>query len=171
MKTSLARLFATFIIGATLMCVKAATPASVNVININRTDGEIERLLIDANLDVTMSEQGTLLLVHPEITIEYQLSEVETITLDSDDEFVGPYDGTHQAGIDAPEITDNETVISLSPEEIRVSGGSDIILYDLKGVKIATSKAENGVATLSTTSLPKGIYIVKSGKSTLKVRI
>lgn len=171
MKTSLKKLFATFIIGAFCVCGQAATPTTFNVVNINRVDGETERLLIDAKLDISLSDEVTLLLVHPEITVEYQLSEVETITFDRDDTFTGLYEGDHQSGINDPEIAEGETVISVNTEEIRVSGGKDIVLYDLKGVIVATSKAEGGVAVLSTASLPEGIYIVKAGNSTLKIKL
>lgn len=171
MKTSLTKLFAALIIGATCVCGQAATPTTFNVVNINRVDGETERLLIDAKLDISLSDEGTLLLVHPEITVEYQIEEVETITFDRDDSFSGLYEGDHQSGINAPEIAEGETIISVSHEEIRVSGGKDIELYDLKGVKVATRKAEGGITVLPTTTLPEGIYIVKAGNSTLKIKL
>lgn len=171
MKISLAKLIATLVIGAAGIGVNAATPTTFNIMNINRTDGETERLLIDSKLDISLSETGTLLLVHPEITIEYEIAEVETITFDRDNEFTGLYEGDHQSGIETPVLPENETVISFSPDEIRVTGGQDILLYDLKGVKVAARKAEGGIASLPTSSLPKGVYIVKAGKSTLKIKL
>ena len=171
MNTSPAKFAIALILGVSAMSSQAATPTTFNVMNINRTDGETERLQIDAKLDISLSEEGTLLLVHPEITIEYLISEVETITFDRNDDFSDIYDGDHQSGISAPTSLEDGSTISVTAEAIKVGGNIDIQLYDLKGVMIATCKPENGVATLSTTSLPKGIYIVKAGNSILKIKI
>ena len=172
MKKSLARVAAALILGTASLFSQAASPTSFNLMNINRADGVTERLLIDTNLDFQLSEDGTLLLVHPEITIEYELTEIESFTFDYDKEMTETYQGDHQSGISSTEISEDNITFIVTLDEIRVNGSTDIIVYDLKGTKIASCKAnDNGQTTLSTKPLPKGVYIIKAGSSTLKVKI
>lgn len=148
----------------------AATPTTsttVNVLCINRTDGVTERLLLHTAMDVTMNAEGAILLVHPELTVELPAGSVANFTFEDNDDVTDTYDGDHKSGLATPEAPDSN--VSISPDGI--TAGSDIRVYDLKGVSVACIKAENGSAKLSAGSLPAGVYIVKSGLTTLKVKL
>lgn len=142
--------------------------AAVNALIINRTDGVSEYFKLDPDLNVMPSETGGILMVHPSITVEYLADEVENFTygaVEGDD----LYQGDHQLAIDAPEAPRRD--ISIAPDEISASGVDALELFDTAGRRVRAAKAADGSATLSLASLPKGIYILRAGSTTMKIKI
>lgn len=134
-----------------------------NIVRIERVDGVKEHLLLNEKLDIRISDAGTLMLVHPEITVEYELGEVGSISfayaLDPD-----LYDGDHESAINAPAAPDR--LIRISDEAI-IAGADDAIeAYDLKGRRIAAAKG-----SLDLHRLPAGsVYVIRIGSTSLKIK-
>lgn len=147
--------------------LNAATPSTFNILCINRTDGATERLMLHKALEISISPEGNICLQHPDITVEIPSAEVSNFTFERNDKITDVYDGDHRSAIDAPEAAAEG--LSITPDEI--SSCADIRVYDLKGVQVAACSADGGRAVLATSSLPSGIYIVKSGSTTLKIKL
>lgn len=167
MRKQLKRLVAALVIAFGAICSNAATPI-YNVLCINRTDGEVERLQLHADLRVGLSPEGHILLTHPEVIVEIPRDEVKDFTVVEDSHFTSVYDGNH-SGID--QVTAPAANISISSTAISATGVDGIAFYDLKGTQVTFAAAANGTATLAISSLAKGVYIVKAGKTTLKVTL
>lgn len=167
MKTLLRKTTLALLLGTGGTWLQAAGPATVNILCINRIDGVQERLMIHQDLKINVGAEGNIALVHPEITVEYVKGEVDFFTLERNTDATDIYDGDHQSGIAAPEAPGAQ--ISVTPEGI--TSAADIRVFDLKGVEVAVCRAEGGAATLPTASLPKGVYIVTSGSTTLKIKL
>lgn len=146
----------------------AATSASFNVLCIERTDGVQERLLLDADLKVSLSAEGNIVMDHPKITVIYNRDEVSHFTFDQE---TNPklYVGDHESSITTPEAP--ERTIRITAEGITASGPGAIVLYDLKGVEIDRAESNGSSATLRTSGQAHGVYIVHTGSTTLKIRL
>lgn len=150
--------------------VYAATPTTFNLLSISRADGVEEQLMIHQDLRVELSEEGHILLRHPEITVEYLIDEVDHFSFVRNTDATDTYVGDHQsASISSPKSPEDS--ISVAPGEIIATGGNDITVYDLKGMSVASARSESGSARIATSSLPKGVYILKSGTTVLKIRL
>lgn len=141
----------------------ASAAEKYNVVRIDRVDGVREHLLLDENLDIRIGEQGSLLLVHPEITVEYEISEIGSMSVAYVDD-AALYDGDHESGISTPEAP--ERLIRITEEAIAAGADDVITAYDLKGRKVASAKER-----LDLTRLPAGaVYIVRIGSTSLKIK-
>lgn len=168
MKKQLKRLLAALLPALAAVCAPAATP-TYNTLCINRADGVTEHLQLHKDLHIGLSPEGNIRLSHPTVTVEIAREDVKTFTVIDDKSFTEVYDGTHQSGI--VETASPECKVTISATEITVTGTDGIALYDIKGAKVGSTPAEDGRATLGISSLPKGVYILKSGKTTLKIII
>ncbi|MDE7336370.1 MAG: hypothetical protein K2N10_08725 [Muribaculaceae bacterium] len=136
---------------------------NLNIVNIIGTDGSREQLALHEKLDMKISPEGALLLIHPEVTVEYPLGELNRL------EFAhvanpGLYKGDHEAGIDAPQEPDNR--ITITPDAINCADSEAIAAFDIQGRKVAEAKG-----SLSLNRLPKGgVYIVRIGSTSLKIK-
>lgn len=147
----------------------SAAASQPNVLCINRTDGAQDRLILSEKLDVKTSDEGNILLIHPEITVEYSIEEVRNFTFE---EVENPevYEGDHQLAIEAPEIAGHD--ISVSDDGVRISGADTAVLYDIQGRELMRRKSTSGESILiETLSLPKGVYILRAGNTSLKIKI
>ncbi len=165
-----AKIILTAIAAVGALCTHAASPAtssSFNVLCINRADGVTERLLLHTAMGVTVNADGAIMLVHPELTVELPAADVANFTFEDNGDITDTYDGDHKSGISAPEAPAES--VAVSPDGI--TSPDDISVYDLKGVRVACVKAEGGSAKLLAGSLPSGVYIVKSGSTTLKIKL
>lgn len=136
---------------------------NLNIINIIGTDGSREQLALHEKLDFKISSEGALLLMHPEITVEYPLSELSRLEFAN---VANPalYKGDHEAGIDAPQAPDHR--ITITPESISGADNEPIEAFDLKGRRIAAAKG-----SLSLNRLPAGgVYIIRIGSTSLKIK-
>ena len=134
-----------------------------NVVRIERLDGVTEQLLLDEALNISLGENNSLLLIHPEITVEYELGEVGGISFD-----YAPgaqlYDGDHESAIDQTPAP--ERLIQITAEAITAGADDSIAAYDLKGRTVASAKG-----SLELTRLPAGaVYIVRIGSTSLKIK-
>lgn len=162
MRKQLKRLVAALVIALGMTCADAATPA-YNVLCINRADGVTEHLQLHKDMRFGLSEEGNIRITHPDVIVEIAREDVKTFSVIEDKAFDGTYDGTH-SGID--EAAAPVVKISITPDAISVSGTEGIVLYDLKGAKVASADS-----VIKTSTLAKGVYIVKAGKTTLKVTL
>lgn len=162
MTKQLKRLAAVLFIALSAMCVNAATPI-YNVLCINRTDGITEHLQLHADLRFGLSPEGNIRITHPQVTVEIPREDVKDFTVIEGTTLGEPYDGDY-SGID--ETAAHDVKISITPDAISVSGAEGIVLYDLKGAKVASADS-----VIKTSSLAKGVYIVKAGKTTLKITL
>lgn len=137
--------------------------SNLNIINIVGTDGSREQLALHEKLDFKISANGALLLVHPEVTVEYPLSELSHLEF-ANTANPGLYTGNHEAGIDAPQAPDHR--ITITPDAISCADGEVLEAFDLKGRRIASAKGE-----LALKNLPAGgVYIVRIGSTSLKIK-
>lgn len=165
------KLLATLVIAAaaiTPAAITAETTLLFNTLCINRVDGVTEHLQLDAEMTVTMTGDGVIRMAHPRITVEYPSAEVSHFTFD-DAENPVLYDGDYEASIETPAI--DERKILISDNEIRVSGTDGITVYDLRGVEIARIQAADGTATLRIGDFSSGVYILRTGTTSVKIKL
>lgn len=98
-------------------------------------------------------------LTYGENTAEFSWSELKKLTLQE----------TEPTAINAVESPS----LKLAPGEIAISGaeaGSQAQVFTTDGRQVLTARvAAGGTVTLSTASLPAGVYVVKTSKSTFKI--
>lgn len=144
-------------------CLPINAGNNLNIVNIIGIDGSREQLALHEKLDFKISADGALLLVHPDITVEYPLSELSHLEFAN---VANPalYKGDHEAGIDAPEAPAHR--ITITPESISGADNEPIAAYDLQGRRIAAAKG-----SLSLSNLPAGgVYIVRIGSTSMKIK-
>lgn len=161
---NLLRSIALALLTSVAITTAAATP--FDALCIERTDGVMEYLKLDPDMKVKFLPE-MIQIVHPQITVEYKLDEVADFKFGNNDA-VKLYEGTHKAGLDEI-ISDKE--IGISAEEITVSGSDDVAVYDLRGVEQARATSDGTHSSLRISSLPKGVYILRTGNTVLKIRI
>lgn len=153
------------VVGAT--AINAATTYN-NVLCINRVDGVCEHLMLDTALDIQVTDDGGIRLIHPDVWVFYDANEVDYFTFASLDD-PETYDGDHSA---INELTAPDRTIKIADGTISVDGASSVSIYDLNGRQISRATiADNGSATLSISSLPSGIYIVRIDSTSLKIKL
>lgn len=141
----------------------ATAANNFNIVNINRADGVKEQLLLHEKLTMKMSGRNTLLLIHPEITIEYEIPEIQSINFGYDAN-APLYNGDHESGLKEAAV---DRRIEITPEAVKGAPDDRIEAYDLNGRKIATA-----TGSLNLHTLPAGaIYIVRIGSTSLKIKL
>lgn len=159
---------------ALLACSPAAkadddADQTLNVLHISRADGESEYLMLDPDLIIRFLPDA-ILLVHPEVTVEYPLDDLSKFIYEYMENPV-VYDGTHESARDALQQLGLQTGVVITRSEITVSGVDSLSLYDLQGREQVRATGTDGCVTIQTASLPAGVYILRAGDLTLKVRI
>lgn len=148
---------------ALVLGLTATAANKFNIVNINRADGVKEQLLLHETLTMKMSGRNTLLLIHPDITVEYEIPEIQSINFGYNAD-APLYNGDHEAGI-AEVNADRQ--IEITPEAIKGADNEPIDAYDLNGRKIASA-----TGTLDMHLLPaSAIYIVRIGSTSLKIKL
>lgn len=140
----------------------AEAATAFNTLIINRTDGGKEYLALAIDYNV-LAVGDAIRIKHPKITIEFAMADVENFTF-GDHKFGegSVYEGDHAlSAIDTVESADSELTFG----DGEISSSRTITVYDLKGTEVARGN------TVDTTSLPAGIYIVKAGKSSFKIKL
>lgn len=152
------------VLAALLACFMPLSAGNnLNIINIIDNDGSCEQLALHEKLDMQLSADGALLLVHPEITVEYPLSELSHMEFANADD-PGLYNGDHQAAIDAPEAPARR--ITITPDFISGADNETIAAFDLQGRRVASAKGSLRLADLPA----GGVYIVRIGSTSLKIK-
>lgn len=141
----------------------ASAADKFNIVNIERCDGVTEQLLLHEKLTMKMSGRNTLLLIHPEIMVEYEIPDIENMTFGYDAD-APLYNGDHEfSGLEEAAAPRR---IEITPEAIKGGDGDAIEAYDLEGRKVAAA-----TGSLSLDRLNSGaIYIIRIGSSTLKIK-
>ncbi len=140
----------------------SAAADKFNIININRVDGVKEQLLIDEKLTMKMSGRSTLLLIHPQVTVEYEIPEIQSINFGylADAPL---YNGDHEAGLKEAAV---EKRIEITPDGIKGADNDRIELFDLNGRQIAVATGSLEISNLASGT----IYIVRIGSTSLKIK-
>lgn len=137
----------------TAFCVGAWAEKNLCVV-IHETDGATAfdlstRPIVSFTSDDVKLESG-------DVTVLYPLDKYLKLTLEEHDVAVG-MKALAQEGF------------RVTCSEIVATGGGSLALYAVDGKCIATAKAANGSARLSTAALPAGVYIVVTNNQTFKI--
>ena len=125
-----------------LCCVLAA--AAQQTLNIHTTTKGVVSFAFTSKPKVTFSESEVLKVTSETMTVEFPYAEV--VKLDFSDQTTG--------------------VESLTVQE-HTDG---IFIYDLTGKLLRHTPAKEGATTVNLSDLPPGIYVVKDGLRSYKVR-
>jgi len=138
----------------------AQSSSGANALIINRADGVKEYLALNQKFRIETSD-NTLRLVHPDVTVEFALGDVEKFTFGNHGFAANAvYEGDHNmSSID--DVRERE--ISITSDAI--SASVTIVVFDLNGREVARG------LSVKTAALPAGIYIVKIGSTTLKLKL
>lgn len=141
----------------------ASAADKFNIVNIELADGGKEQLLLHENLKMKLNGSGSLLLIHPEITVEYAIPEVSSINFGYSAD-APLYDGDHEfAGLDEGSAPRR---IEITPEAIKGYDNEPIEVYDLDGRKVAVATGSLNLGQL----VDGAIYIVRIGSTSLKIK-
>lgn len=114
-----------------------------SVLNIHQKDGTVVSYGFSEKPVVTYTEAGVHLST-AKVEVDYPFASLEKFTFTD-----GAADGIEQLSA--------------------VGTSDDIRVYDMRGVLLRTIKQSEGTAAFSTHDLPRGIYIIKNGKTTYKI--
>lgn len=136
-----------------------------NVLVIDRTDGVREHVRLDNSMVVKFLP-GMIRISHPEVTVDYGTGEVAQFSYSTVDN-PKTYDGDHKSSLE--EISAADRLISITADYVTIGGDEPVVVYDMRGMEVLRAESDGFAATLRTASLPKGVYVVKSGNLTLKL--
>ena len=120
------------------------TAFAQQTLNIHTTSQGIVSFAFEERPAVTFDEPEVMKVSSDRLTLEFPFSDVEKITFADD-----------ATGIASLTVRDGITSVSI---------------YDLSGRIVSRHDAKDGAATLSLTALPPGVYVVKDGRRTYKIR-
>lgn len=120
----------------------AAACLAQNTLNVHQKDGVVVKYGFSEKPTVTYTDTG-IHLATIKVEVDYPFANLEKFT-----------------------FSDEATAIDVLTME-RTS--DDVRIYNTNGVLLQTVKQSDGAASFSTSELPKGIYIIKNGKTTYKI--
>lgn len=166
------RLFLGALTALSLALAPAAYSKTLNTLLINRVDGKQDKLKLHESLQIVPSEEGDILLIHPSVTCIYPLADVKSMTMTNNTAMTTDYEGDYELkDEDSIAETTAGVTISIAPGAITVSGCSEAItLHAANGIETGRWNVAPSVR-ISTSSLLPGVYILRAGATTLKVRI
>lgn len=157
MKKLLIALMLLFVFGG------AHAVSSGNTLIINRADGVKEYIALTKKMTVKAAAD-TLVLERSGLCVAIALADVDNFTFGSHTFADGSvYEGDHRAesAIDRPEAPERELLFG----DGFISARPEVVVYDLRGVAVARGRR------IDTSALPSGIYIVKCGTTSLKIKL
>lgn len=113
-------------------------------LNIHTTSQGIVSFAFASKPVITFPTTDVLTVTSESLTVEFPYADVEKITLDDD-----------PTGVEALTVREQTDAV---------------LIYDLSGKLVRQSKAKAGAATVNLSDLRPGVYVVKDGKRTYKVR-
>ncbi|MCQ2244884.1 MAG: T9SS type A sorting domain-containing protein [Bacteroidaceae bacterium] len=122
------------------LCVAASL--AQNTLNVHQKDGTVVKYGFSEKPTVTYTDAG-IHLATTKVEVDYPFANLEMFT-----------------------FSDESSAIDVLTTE-RTS--DDVRIYNTNGVLLKTVKQSDGAASFSTSDLPKGIYIIKNGKTTYKI--
>lgn len=128
----------------TILCLFlcAAACSAQNTLNVHQKNGTVVKYGFSEKPTVTYTATG-IHLATTKVEVNYPFTNLEKFTFSED-----------------------ATAIDVLKTE---RTNDDVRIYNTNGMLLKTVKLSDGVASLSTTDLPKGIYIIKNGKTTYKI--
>ncbi len=133
----------TLLLSLVSMFVCSVSSFAQNTLNIHQKDGTIVTYGFSEKPVVTYTETG-IHLSTTSVEVDYPMTALEKFT----------FSNGNQSGIG--DVTTEGT-------------DGDVRIYNTNGVLLKTIRQNEGIATFSTSDLPKGIYIIKNGKITYKI--
>ncbi len=113
-------------------------------LNIHTTTQGIVSIAFAEQPKITFSADDVMTVTSSTLTLDFPYSEVEKITFD-----------------------DNVTPVqTLTVRE----GNTQLLIYDLSGKLVRQATSHDGTASVNLSSLKPGVYVVKDGKRTYKIR-
>lgn len=156
------------VVAASAFGIRPAAATEYNTLCIDRADGVCEHLKLDPKLDISVGADGSIVLAHPAITVEYAAEEVERFRFDAVNS-PDIYDGDHESAIETVEAPSRS--ITITPDAVSATGVDAIEVYDIGGRLAGRAAAENGTATFDASRLPGGVYILRAGTTSLKIKL
>ncbi len=139
----------------------AQTTSGTNALIINRADGVKEYLALNPKFSIETLD-NTFRLVHPDVTVEFALGDVEKFTFGHHSFAANvAYEGDNDIQSSIDDVREREISITAGA----ISASTIIVVFDLNGREVARG------LSVKTSSLPAGIYIVKVGSTTLKLKL
>lgn len=151
-----------FLLLAVALGLSAYAEDEFNIVSITRTDGVTETLQLHKDMKMRKTQADELRFEHPQITVMLPVSEIKDLRFGFDAN-APLYTGDHEWA--QLEETAVGRGLAVTPEGI-AAAGELIEAFDLSGRKVAEA-----YDTLPAEMLPAGaVYVVRIGKTTLKVR-
>lgn len=139
----------------------AQSSSGINALIINRADGVEEYLALNPEFHIEALD-NTFKLIHPDVVVEFTLGDVEKFTFGKHSFAANVvYEGDNDIQSSINEIHERE--ISITPDAISASVVVEV--FDLNGREVARG------LSVRTSALPAGIYIVKAGSTTMKLKL
>ena len=119
--------------------------AAQQTLNIHTTTQGVVSFTFAEKPQVTFPEPEVMRVVGTEMTVEFPFSEIGHISFRDDD------------------ATAVQTIVVRDNVE-------RVLIYDISGKLLRSTTAQDGAASVDLSPLPAGVYIVKDGKRTYKVK-
>jgi len=131
------------------LCLMAVglTLAAQETLNIYTVTADTISITFDQHPQLTFETENVLTIETDQLTVQFPFADIAKITLND---------------------KDNQTAIGELKE---TNNGGPIFVYDLTGKLIKRASSTDNSANLNLSDLRTGIYIIKDGKRTYKVRI
>lgn len=120
----------------------AAACFAQNTLNVHQKDGTVVKYGFSEKPTVTYTDTG-IHLTTTKVEVDYPFANLDMFT-----------------------FSDEASAIDVLKTEM---ANDDVRIYNTNGVLLKTVKQSDGAVSFSTSELPKGIYIIKNGKTTYKI--
>ncbi len=121
----------------------AAACFAQNTLNVHQRDGTVVKYGFNEKPTVTYTDTG-IHLATTKVEVDYPFANLEKFTFSEEE----------------------ATAIDVLTTEMT---NDDVRIYNTNGMLLKTVKQSDGAASFSTSELPRGIYIIKNGKTTYKI--
>lgn len=144
-----------------IIYVASASAADSYTLVIELKSSALDKYLLADKPVITFTD-GTVNVKSEKAQVEYAITDIARYY------FV-------ESGTDAIESLENDAAPAFSfryinRDNISISGADKAEVYNTGGQKLSESKAENGVMTVSLSSLPSGVYVIKTNNKSIKIK-
>lgn len=156
------KILATILLAVTATAAANAQGDMTEALEIRLTTGETATFVLDKQPKITFSA-GNLVITSPTYTTEYPLASLQRYTFKQvpASQITPP----HADGQPSVSQTDGQIILSDLPADATVT------VYSIDGMAISSpTTATDGHATIDTSTLTSGVYIIKYGNKSLKIR-
>ena len=139
-----------------------AQDATTTGLVLQLTTGETATFVLDEQPKITFTA-GNLVITSPTYTTEYPLADLQRYTFKQ----VPASQITSPAADNRPSITQKDGQIVLD----NLPADATVTVYSIDGMALSSpTTATDGHATIDTSTLTSGVYIIKYGNKSLKIR-